>query len=120
MTLCKKRLYGVIKHLLDEFEKQVLEDGTDYEGSTSYHQLVTEIFFHTELLANKMGFIVPETFKKRLTAMIAFIDACKPHGSDETIQIGDNDSGKILFFGVTRAFVENNIETSARRRNYSL
>jgi hypothetical protein len=112
--IVKKKAAWCYQTLLDEFEKQVLGDGTDYEGSASYHQLVTEIFFHTELLANKMGFIVPETFKKKLTAMIAFIDACKPHGSDETIQIGDNDSGKILFFGVTRAFVENNIETSAR------
>ena len=111
----KQKAAWCYQTLLDEFEKQVLDDGTDYEGSTSYHHLVTEIFFHTEFLAKKMGFFIPEPFKKKLTAMVAFIDACKPHGSDEAIQIGDNDSGKILFFGITRALVEKEIKTSAKK-----
>lgn len=88
------------KELLKECEKQIFEEGTDYEGSTAYHQLVTEMFYHFYLLAQEHGHTMPDFFIKKLHKMFSFLDWCSTaHGS--LIKIGDDDSGKLLQYGIT-------------------
>ena len=83
------------QELLHEFDKQIFEEGADYESSTNYHQLVTEIFYHFYILAPALGFVLPDIFIQKFKRMFDFIDWCTPVNG-ALIQIGDNDSGKIV------------------------
>ncbi len=88
------------KELLKEFEKQVFEEGTDYEGSTKYHCLVTEIFYHFYVLSQESGFIFPKEALEKLQRMFSFIDWATVDGVG-LVKIGDDDSGKILHYSIT-------------------
>jgi len=82
-----------------EFEKemfiQVNEDGTNYEASTSYHRLVTELFLITTLLCNKNHISFSNAFTLRLEKMCEFImDITKPNNL--TPLIGDGDDGRLV------------------------
>lgn len=88
------------REFLKEFEKQVFEEGTDYEGSTSYHKLVTEIFYHFYLLSQEHGSGVPISFVEKLKKMFTFIDWCTVSDGN-LVKIGDDDSGKILHYSIT-------------------
>ena len=96
----QKRAAWCHKEFLKEFEKQVFEEGTDYEGSTSYHTLVTEIFYHFYLLSQEQGFAVPVSFVEKLKKMFTFIDWCTISDGN-LVKIGDDDSGKILHYSIT-------------------
>jgi hypothetical protein len=82
------------EQLLHEFEKQVFDEGTDYESTTSYHGLVTEIFYHAFLMARYCGFSVSSHATQKLSRMLMFCAQTKD------LYIGDNDSGKILLYGL--------------------
>lgn len=93
------------QEIVGEFEKQVFNDGTDYEGSTAYHRLVTEIFYLFSSLCKQNELTLPVYFWPKLKKMFGFIDWCSPkYGSMFTI--GDDDSGKILYHGITRSLIE--------------
>lgn len=86
-----------VTELLNELERQIKEDGTSYEGSSSYHRLVTEIFLHFYLIvreknlcSNKLNWI-----ENKLQKMYQFLADCTDNNGN-FIQVGDNDSGKIL------------------------
>ena len=103
-SISKKKKW-CYKRILQEFEKQVSEDGTDYEGSTSYHRLVAELFYHCHLIALEQGIPTSKNFVSRLQHMFYFIDRCTPKDSD-LVMIGDNDSGKVLHYGITNDIVK--------------
>ncbi len=92
------------KELLKEFEKQVFEEGTDYEGSTRYHVLVTEIFYHFYILCQEHTLAIPVSFVEKLRSMFLFIDHITIN-DDYRLKIGDDDSGKILYYGITPRMV---------------
>lgn len=83
-----------IKELLREFEKQVFDEGTDYESTTAYHCLVTEIFDHVALVCAAMNIPLPEEFHIQLNRMHEFIEWCTINDND-MVKIGDDDSGRI-------------------------
>ncbi|MCK4651020.1 heparinase II/III family protein [Candidatus Babeliales bacterium] len=101
----EKEKHKTFKKLLQQFDKQILPDGSSYEGSTAYHKLITEIFLHFKLLC---GIKFHDDFEKKFQNMINFLhDSFYPAvvakatlaesaNEKEFIQIGDNDSGKIL------------------------
>lgn len=92
------------QELLREFDKQIFDEGADYEGSTNYHQLITEIYYYFYLLAPAFGFILPDKFVAKFKRMFDFIDWCTPiNGS--LIHIGDNDSG-IIVSGVSPKLIK--------------
>ncbi len=73
---------------------QVYEDGVDFEGSISYHRLVTELFLSATLLCLKSGITFPEWYMNRIEKMIEFVMYyTKPDGTAP--QIGDNDDGRL-------------------------
>lgn len=81
--------------LIAEMERQVHADGVDFERSTSYHRLATEIFLHGAILARAAGDEMPEAYLERLGRMLAFIAAATRE--DGTVaQIGDGDDGRLL------------------------
>lgn len=83
----------------NELEIEILnetnEDGTSYEGSTSYHKLVTEMFLFSAIFAKKNNFYLSKGFNDRLRLMIEFLlDISK---KDYTIPLlGDNDDGRFI------------------------
>ena len=85
--------------ILSEFDKQVQSDGTSYEGSTAYHKLVTELFYHFKFVYTEFGLTLPKNFETRLRKMFDFIDWCS-FTDNQMVTIGDNDSGKILYNGL--------------------
>ena len=80
-----------------EIIRQTYDDGWDYESSTAYHRLVTEMFLYAFLIANYLNQSFSDSYIKRLKKMLSVINVIqKP---DHTIpQIGDNDSGFSLVF----------------------
>jgi len=80
--------------LKEEMQFQVYPDGVDFEGSISYHRLVTELFLSSTLLCLKNGITFPEWYMLRLEKMIEFVMYyTKPDGTAP--QIGDNDDGRL-------------------------
>lgn len=75
-----------------EYESQVFAEGTDYEGSTAYHNLVTELCAHGLLI------ITPdktnEAHWKKLEKMRHFNNVV--NNPTHPLNIGDNDSGKVV------------------------
>lgn len=102
--VAKKHMW-CYKELLKEFEKQVFDEGTDYEGSTNYHKLVTEIFYHFYLICQESNLPVPKRFVTKLKKMFSFIDWCSIN-PQEMVKIGDDDSGKITHYSITPALVD--------------
>jgi len=87
------RNYG-IRELINEMQKQVYDDGMDFEASTCYHRLATELFFYPALLLNLNGVQLPTTFNEKMKKMFDFVlYVLKPNG--RMPQIGDNDNGRV-------------------------
>jgi len=99
-----------IKELKKEMEKQVYDDGCDFEASTCYQRLVLELFFFSTLLVviNDNNFngenyreISQEIFGKEYTNKFykmfdAVCHLLKPNG--RMPQIGDNDNSTLHKF----------------------
>jgi len=84
---------------LKEFEKemknQVNPDGIDYEASTAYHCLVTELFLFTSILCSKNNIAFSKEYMAKLEKMVEFImNITKPDGHIPLI--GDMDSGRFI------------------------
>lgn len=106
LSTVPERASWCFNEIMNEFKKQIFEEGTDYEGSTSYHGLVTEIVHHCYLLALKMGFVVDQSFVEKLSKMFEFIDWCKPKNSAAIVRVGDDDSGKIIEYGLNNVLID--------------
>lgn len=85
-----------LKELFCELEWQIFDEGTLYEGSTSYHRLVTEFVMHAFLLARSMGMVIEGAFMHKLERMVEFIAWCKAHKDSNIVLIGDGDSGSLV------------------------
>jgi len=92
-----------VKRWLDfskkELEKEMFvqnnKDGSNYESSTSYHRLVTELMFFPMILGEKNKIKFSQEYKKRLEKMFEFLaKIIKPNG--KIPMIGDVDNGRLL------------------------
>lgn len=78
-----------------EMQRQVLEDGFSFEGSTSYHRLATELFTLALFAAHAGRIDLGDAFRARLHRMFrAARTYLAPGGAAP--QLGDNDSGRAL------------------------
>jgi hypothetical protein len=82
------------KRIEVEMARQVYEDGGDYEASTGYQVLVTQLFTTALLLMRSESSVpVAPAFVKRLKMMFQFLDTlASPSG--ELPQVGDCDDGR--------------------------
>ena len=84
-----------LKELLAELEKQVLNDGVDFESSTGYHRLALELFLYSFCLCRVNDIQIASHHWIRLERMVNYLRAyLRPDGRAPLI--GDNDSGRIL------------------------
>jgi hypothetical protein len=83
-----------LDELWSEMEKQVYPDGVDFEASTSYHRLATELFLSPIILCQLNGIPVPSEVMDRLEKMVEFVMYyTKPDGTVPLI--GDADNGRL-------------------------
>jgi hypothetical protein len=74
--------------LVEELPRQVGADGVDYEASTSYHRLVTELFLLPALYRERHGLPTPDAYRERVAAMAHFssvytrVDGTSPFWGD--------------------------------------
>jgi hypothetical protein len=88
-----------LERLWTEIERQTTIDGVDYEASTSYHRLVTEMALSVVALCLVNGIDVPENVTARLRAMLDVVMAyTQPNGMAPLI--GDADDGRLHPLGV--------------------
>jgi Heparinase II/III-like protein/Heparinase II/III N-terminus len=78
-----------------EMARQVYEDGGNYEASTGYHVLVTQLFTAAFLLMRaEQPFPPAPAFLERLRRMFRFLSTLASE-SGELPQVGDCDDGRI-------------------------
>lgn len=81
--------------LAQEMARQVDTDGLDFEASTSYHALVTEMLLLPALIGEARGDPFPPEYLRRVGRMVGIVaDLLRPDGT--LPQIGDNDDGRFL------------------------
>ena len=84
--------------LVSELDRQVTPDGVDFEMSTAYHRLVTELFLLPALLRRRLDLPVPGRYLGRLEAMARFAAAyTRPDGTSPAW--GDADDARALPLG---------------------
>jgi hypothetical protein len=80
--------------LVEEMNRQVHEDGGNFESSISYHRLVLELFIAGALLCRANQIPLPQQFWKKLEAMFEFVLLMiRPDG--KVPQVGDADDGRL-------------------------
>lgn len=89
----KKWLEFSMREIEKEVSKQFFEDGGNFEGSTTYHCLSTEMLVYSTALMFRNNYNFSNEFKNRFVNTADFILAIlKPNGTIP--QFGDNDSGR--------------------------
>ncbi len=85
------------QELLIEMDKQVYDDGVDFEASVCYHRFVLELFFSSFLLCRLNGIQLPQVYWNKLKKMFDFVlFYLKSNGYAP--QVGDNDNGRLIVF----------------------
>lgn len=84
-----------IREVISEVLSQFNPDGSNFEASTSYHRLSTEMVVYATALGLEKQVDFPERYLQRIEKMGDFIrDITKPDGL--IVQFGDNDSGRFI------------------------
>lgn len=78
-----------------ELLKQVLPDGSGFEGSTTYQQLIGEMFCVARTVFQHTGDRFSQAFDERLSLAADFCIHMSKHDGT-LVQIGDNDGGHIF------------------------
>lgn len=86
------------RELISEMKREFHDDGSNFEASTSYHCLSTELMLHSALLIKRLPrelqVELPEWFWRRLARAVGFVEHCSIGGVIQ--QIGDADSGRFF------------------------
>lgn len=81
--------------LVEEIEKQVLDDGVHYELSICYHRLVAEMFLTSAILCKQTGKPLPASALDKIEKMCEFINDYSQKNIPAP-QFGDSDDGLLL------------------------
>ena len=86
-----------LQEYYNEIRNQILPSGPQFEKSTSYHRLVTELFLYTYLFLKRQNLNIPLDIRYRIKKMLDFtLYYIKPNGKAPLI--GDEDNGRLLPF----------------------
>lgn len=99
--------------VLAEAVLQFWSDGSNFEGSTAYHRLSSEmLLWAVALIVGRFGAeAVPLAVRERLERAGEFaVDICRPDG--HVVQFGDNDSGRFLKLGCAYEVFEQEVLTN--------
>lgn len=88
-----------LNYSIKELEKEMFiennEDGSNYETSTSYHRLVTELMFFPMVLLEKNEYKISKYYKDRLEKMFEFMAKLTKENGKVPL-IGDVDNGRLV------------------------
>lgn len=84
--------------LEEELQRQVSDDGVDFEGSVPYHRLVTELFFLPALYRLRLDLPVSIAYRERVGRMAWFTEAYTRTDGSAPVW-GDADDARVLPFG---------------------
>jgi len=96
----RKWLIFAVKEFFKETNKQFYSDGSNFESSTAYHRLSSELMVYgtaliTGLKSSGFEIDLPDWLPELLWNNLNFTKAImKPSG--DIVQIGDNDSGRLF------------------------
>ena len=83
-----------LRALVEEMDRQIHPDGSDFESSIPYHRLVLELFIAGALLCRIHDVTLPARFWQRLEKMFEFVLwVTRPDG--KVPQVGDADDGRL-------------------------
>lgn len=92
------------KEFIKEFDNQFLNDGGNYECSTAYHRLSAEISAYCFALLIRNGISIDHRILEKINSVAEFATLIiRPDG--KIIQIGDNDSGRLLKLNLSGKFI---------------
>lgn len=98
-SLKSKETLRWINYSIKELEKEMFiennEDGSNYETSTSYHRLVTELMFFPMILIEKNGYKISKYYKDRLEKMFEFMAKLTKENGKVPL-LGDVDNGRLV------------------------
>lgn len=84
-----------MKEIEKEIEKQFFDDGGNFEGSTTYHCLSSEMVIYSTALMLRNNYSFSQALTNKIGKSAYFIHSIlKPTG--EVPQFGDNDSGRFF------------------------
>ncbi|PWT90224.1 MAG: hypothetical protein C5B55_10050, partial [Blastocatellia bacterium] len=84
-----------LRETLREMDKQVQDDGADFESSTGYHRFVLELFLYSFQLCRNNGIEIPDRYWQKLRSMLNYTRTyLRPDGFAPLI--GDTDSGQFI------------------------
>lgn len=100
INLFKDKAIFALKELETEIDKQVYDDGGDFESSVPYHRLVLELFFLPLFLTERINdFNFKENYKNKIKKMFFFLKGARLQNGN-SVQFGDNDSGIYFKMGI--------------------
>jgi uncharacterized heparinase superfamily protein len=83
--------------LIREMDRQIFDDGVDYEGAVGYHRLAAEIYAQFFTLSRLCGEQIPERYWRKLDSIFDFArHYIKPDGTAP--HLGDADDGRLISF----------------------
>ncbi len=100
----RKQLRFAVKEYCRETLIQIFPSGVDYERSTSYHRLMTELLVYSRNMLVRTGVKLPEEVDTRLSKMLNYVGQYTFENGRSPI-VADNDNGRFLPF-VPRDFRE--------------
>lgn len=90
-----------LKYAIKEYEKETLvqffPSGVNYERSTSYHRLMTELSLYTYYMLKRTGVTLSDGIKERLSRAIGYVNQYTMANGHSPI-VSDNDDGRLLPF----------------------
>jgi hypothetical protein len=95
LSAAKEWREWALAEIVREMDKQILQDGADYEASTGYHRFVLEFFLYSFILCRANNIEIEEKYWRKLHAMLVYLRSyLRPDGLAPLI--GDSDSGQLL------------------------
>lgn len=92
----RKRLLRFARRELErEIRRQITKDGMNYEMSIAYTRLDAEMFLYSAIMLDRAGMPVSSYYKTVLLRISTFLKQTRM-GETDSVQLGDNDSGRIL------------------------
>ncbi|QUL53900.1 heparinase II/III family protein [Paenibacillus tritici] len=112
----QKWLEFASREFLVEFQKQFLDDGSNFECSTAYHRLSGEISSYSIALLLRNHIELDNEILKKMNSIAKFAILVTRDNGD-MIQIGDNDSGRLLKLDLKQQIELQNISRERRKRD---
>ncbi|MDQ2975225.1 MAG: heparinase II/III family protein [Acidobacteriota bacterium] len=95
LSAAKEWREWALVEMVCEMDKQILDDGADYEASTGYHRFVLELFLYSFVLCRANNIEIEEKYWRKLHAMLVYLRGyLRPDGLAPLI--GDTDGGQVL------------------------